>query len=338
MIENLDWKNLGFNYIKTDFRFVATYKNGSWSKGELVSENILQLSEASPVLHYGQACFEGLKAYRSKDEKALLFRPLENAKRLQNSCERLLMPKVSEELFLRACAQVIKANMKFLAPYKSGASLYLRPFVIGIGDNLGVKPASEYLFSVFCVPVGAYFKGGIEKGGARFIATTFDRAAPKGTGGVKVGGNYAASLLAHKMATEQGYDDCIYLDPITHSKIEEVGAANFFGITQNNCFVTPHSSSILPSITRKSLMFLAKDFLNLEVKEREVFVDELSGFKEAGACGTAAVITPIKEIRHNEKSYFFETPGKVIKQLYDLLLSIQQGEQQAPKDWVLEVC
>ncbi|WP_104761200.1 branched-chain amino acid aminotransferase [Helicobacter cetorum] len=338
MIENLDWKNLGFSYIKTDFRFVATYKNGSWSKGELVSENILQLSEASPVLHYGQTCFEGLKAYRSKDNKALLFRPLENAKRLQNSCERLLMPKVSEELFLRACTQVIQANMKFLAPYKSGASLYLRPFVIGVGDNLGVKPASEYLFSVFCVPVGAYFKGGIEKNGARFISTTFDRAAPKGTGGVKVGGNYAASLLAHQKAIEQGYDDCIYLDPITHSKIEEVGAANFFGITHDNCFVTPHSPSILPSITRKSLMVLAKEFLNLEVKERDIFIDELSDFKEAGACGTAAVITPIKEIRHNEKTYFFETPGKVTKQLYDLLLSIQQGEQQAPKDWVFEVC
>ncbi|AFI03544.1 branched-chain amino acid aminotransferase [Helicobacter cetorum] len=338
MIENLDWENLGFSYIKTDFRFVATYKNGSWSKGELVSENILQLSEASPVLHYGQACFEGLKAYRSKDNKALLFRPLENAKRLQNSCERLLMPKVSEELFLRACVEVVQANIKWLAPYKSGASLYLRPFVIGIGDNLGVKPASEYLFSVFCVPVGAYFKGGIEKGGARFITTTFDRAAPKGTGGVKVGGNYAASLLAHKLATQEGYDDCIYLDPITHSKIEEVGAANFFGITQNNCFVTPHSPSILPSITRKSLMLLAKEFLNLEVKERDVFIDELGDFKEAGACGTAAVITPIKEIRHNEKTYFFETPGKVTKQLYDLLLSIQQGEQKASKDWVLEVC
>ncbi len=226
-LENLDWKNLGFSYIKTDFRFIATYQNGSWSQGGLVSENALQLSEGSPVLHYGQACFEGLKAYRSQEGKALLFRPLENAKRLQTSCERLLMPKVSEELFLRACAEVVKANQKWLAPYKSGASLYLRPFVIGVGDNLGVKPASEYLFIVFCVPVGAYFKGGIEKGGARFITTAFDRAAPKGTGGVKVGGNYAASLLAHKMATEQGYDDCIYLDPTTHTKIEEVGRRIF---------------------------------------------------------------------------------------------------------------
>lgn len=305
-LENLDWKNLGFSYIKTDFRFIATYKNGSWSQGELVSENVLQLSEGSPVLHYGQACFEGLKAYRSQKGKALLFRPLENAKRLQTSCERLLMPKVSEELFLRACAEVVKANQKWLAPYKSGASLYLRPFVIGVGDNLGVKPANEYLFIVFCAPVGAYFKGGIEKGGARFITTIFDRAAPKGTGGVKVGGNYAASLLAHKMATDQGYDDCIYLDPATHTKIEEVGAANFFGITHDNAFITPHSPSILPSVTRKSLMVLAKEYLKLKVEEREILIDELGAFKEAGACGTAAIITPIKEIAHNNKSYFLK--------------------------------
>ncbi|MFP6196899.1 branched-chain-amino-acid transaminase [Helicobacter pylori] len=336
-LENLDWKNLGFSYIKTDFRFIATYKNGSWSQGELVSDNVLQLSEGSPVLHYGQACFEGLKAYRSQKGKALLFRPLENAKRLQTSCERLLMPKVSEELFLRACAEVVKANQKWLAPYKSGASLYLRPFVIGVGDNLGVKPASEYLFIVFCAPVGAYFKGGIEKGGARFITTIFDRAAPKGTGGVKVGGNYAASLLAHKMATDQGYDDCIYLDPATHTKIEEVGAANFFGITHDSAFITPHSPSILPSITKKSLMVLAKEYLNLKVEEREILMDELDAFKEAGACGTAAIITPIKEIAHNNKSYFFEAPGHITKQLYDLLLSIQQGEQEAPKDWIFEV-
>ena len=228
---NIDWNNLGFNYIKTDFRYISTWKNGAWDEGHLTEDNMLSISEASTALHYGQQCFEGLKAYRTKDGSIQLFRPNENSKRINNSLKKLLMPEISEEKFINACIDVVKANERFVPPYGTGATLYLRPFVIGVGHNIGVKPAPEYLFGIFCVPVGAYFKEGLKP--VNFMISDYDRAAPRGTGSAKVGGNYAASMQAHEIALKRGFADCIYLDPATNTKIEEVGAANFFGITKN---------------------------------------------------------------------------------------------------------
>ncbi|PRI58600.1 branched-chain amino acid aminotransferase, partial [Haemophilus influenzae] len=258
-MKDLDWNNLGFSYIKTDYRFIAHWKDGKWDEGKLTTDNTLHIHEGSTALHYGQQCFEGLKAYRCKDGSINLFRPQANAERMQRTADRLLMPRVPTELFVRACKEVVKANQDWLGPYGSGATLYLRPFLIGVGENIGVKTAPEFIFSVFCCPVGAYFKGGLAP--SNFITTDYDRAAPMGTGGVKVGGNYAASLLPHELAAEQGtperkFADAIYLDPKTHTKIEEVGAANFFGITKDNKFITPKSESILPSITKYSLLHI----------------------------------------------------------------------------------
>jgi branched-chain amino acid aminotransferase len=304
----------------------------------LVEDNTLTISEGSPVLHYGQQCFEGMKAYRRKDGTIQLFRPDQNAKRMNDSCNRVLMPEIPEEKFIDACIQVVKANAAYVPPYGTGATLYIRPFVIGVGDNIGVKPASEYIFSIFCVPVGAYFKGGLAP--VNFIVTDYDRAAPHGTGAIKVGGNYAASLMPNRIAVEKGFADCIYLDPATHTKIEEVGAANFFGITKDNKFVTPKSPSILPSITKYSLMHVAKEYLGLEVEERDVFIDNLDEFKEAGACGTAAVITPIGGIEYNGKLHVFHSEtevGPVTKQLYDILCGIQFGDVEAPKGWIVSI-
>jgi branched-chain amino acid aminotransferase len=335
---NIDWGKLGFTYIKTDLRYVSHWKDGSWDKGALVEDNKLSISESSTALHYGQQCFEGLKAYRTKDGKINLFRPEQNARRMNRSCSRVLMPELPEEKFIDACIQVVKANEHFVPPYGTGATLYLRPFVIGVGDNVGVKPAPEYIFSVFCVPVGPYFKGGLNP--VNFTISDYDRAAPYGTGAAKVGGNYAGSLMPHKLAVEKGYADCIYLDPMTHTKIEEVGAANFFGITHDDKFITPKSPSILPSITKYSLMHIAKEYLGMEVEERDVLVDNLSEFKEAGACGTAAVITPIGSIEYkgNTHTFFSEKEvGPVTKKLYETLCGIQFGDVKAPEGWIIEV-
>lgn len=335
---NIEWGKLGFNYIKTDLRYVSIWKDGSWDDGKLVEDNNITISEGSTALHYGQQCFEGLKAYRTADGKIQLFRPDENAKRMNNSCKRLLMPELPIEKFVNACIQVVKANEAYVPPYGTGATLYLRPYVIGIGDNLGVKPAPEFLFGVFCSPVGPYFKGGLAP--VNFMISDYDRAAPYGTGAAKVGGNYAASLLAHEIAVKKGFADCIYLDPLTHTKIEEVGAANFFGITKDNKFITPKSSSILPSITKYSLMHVAKEYLGLEVEERDVLIDNLNEFKEAGACGTAAVITPIGGIEYKEQLHVFHSEtevGPITRKLYDTLCGIQIGEVEAPKGWIVEV-
>lgn len=335
---DIDWSKLGFGYIKTDYRYVSKWKDGKWDDGELVEDNKLSVSEASTAFHYGQQCFEGLKAYRRKDGTIQLFRPDENAKRINRSCKRVLMPEMPIEKFIDACKQVVKANEHFVPPYGSGATLYLRPFVIGVGDNLGVRPAPEYIFSVFCVPVGPYFKGGLKP--VNFMTSEFDRAAPYGTGAAKVGGNYAGSLHPHKLAVEKGYADCIYLDPETHTKIEEVGAANFFGITKDNKFITPDSPSILPSITKYSLLHVAKEYLKMDVEERDVLVDNLEEFKEAGACGTAAVITPIGGIEHKGNFHVFHSEtevGPVTKKLYDTLYGIQFGDVEAPEGWIHEV-
>ncbi|MGP1573063.1 branched-chain amino acid aminotransferase [Aggregatibacter segnis] len=338
MSDLLDWKNLGFSYIKTDYRFIAHWKDGKWDNGELTTDSTLHIHEGSTALHYGQQCFEGLKAYRCKDGSINLFRPDQNAKRMQNTCARLLMPQVPTELFIRACKEVVKANEKWLAPYGSGATLYLRPFVIGVGENIGVRPAPEYIFSVFCCPVGAYFKGGMKP--SNFLVTDYDRAAPHGTGGVKVGGNYAASLLPHELAAERKFADAIYLDPKTHTKIEEVGAANFFGITRDNKFITPLSPSILPSITKYSLLYLAKKRLGMETIEGDVYINELDQFAEAGACGTAAVISPIGGIQYGDDFHIFysETDvGPITKRLYEELTGIQFGDVEAPEGWIVKV-
>ena len=335
---NIDWNNLGFEYIKTDYRYISRWKDGKWDDGKLTEDNTITISEGSPALHYGQQCFEGLKAYRTKDGHVQLFRVDRNAKRMNDSCDKLLMPHIPEEKFIDACMQVVKANEHYVPPYGSGGTLYLRPYMIGVGDNIGVKPATEYIFSVFCIPVGPYFKGGLTP--CNFNIADYDRAAPRGTGATKVGGNYAASMQAHQISAKRGFADCIYLDPATQTKIEEVGAANFFGITKNNEFVTPKSPSILPSITKYSLMDIAKNYLNMPVYEREVYIDNLDEFKEAGACGTAAVITPIGGIEYKGKMHVFysETEvGPVIKELYRILCGIQFGDVEAPEGWVFKV-
>ncbi|HNU79132.1 MAG TPA: branched-chain amino acid aminotransferase [Bacillota bacterium] len=335
---NIEWNKLGFSYIKTDYRYVSYWKEGAWDNGKLTSDNSITISEGSPCLHYGQQCFEGLKAYTTKEGKIQLFRPDQNAKRMIKSCKRLFMPEVPEEKFIDTCIQVVKANEAWVPPYGTGATLYIRPLVIGVGDNIGVRPATEYLFTVFCMPVGPYFKGGLTP--LNFSVSDYDRAAPQGTGAAKVGGNYAASLLPHEQAREEGYADCIYLDPATHTKIEEVGAANFFGITKDNRFVTPISDSILPSITKYSLLHVAKEYLELKTEERDIYIDKLDELAEAGACGTAAVISPIGSITYKGKKHVFHSlteVGPVTKKLYDTLVGIQFGDVKAPEGWIVEV-
>ncbi|WP_027482494.1 branched-chain amino acid aminotransferase [Deinococcus pimensis] len=334
----IDWKNLGFSYVKTDLRYVSRWKDGAWDDGTLTEDNLVHISEGSTALHYGQQCFEGMKAYRCADGSINLFRPDQNAARMHRSCDRLLMPRVPTEKFIDAVRQVVLANEHFIPPYGSGGSLYLRPYVIGVGDNLGVRSAPEFLFSVFCVPVGAYFKGGLAP--SNFTTSSFDRAAPHGTGAAKVGGNYAASLLPGHEAKERGFADCIYLDPLTHTKIEEVGAANFFAITRDGRFVTPRSPSILESITKYSLLDIARDRLGMQVEEGDVYIDRLDDYVEAGACGTAAVITPIGGIEHEGRFHVFHSEtevGPITRRLYDELVGIQTGDREAPAGWIVKV-
>jgi len=335
---NIEWAKLGFSYIKTDYRYISKWKDGSWDSGKLTSDNTLTISEGSTCLHYGQQCFEGLKAYRTKEGKIQIFRPDQNAKRMIKSCQKLFMPEVPEEKFIDACIQVVKANEAWIPPYGTGATLYLRPLVIGVGDNIGVSPAREYIFTVFCMPVGPYFKGGMTP--INFSVSDYDRAAPQGTGAAKVGGNYAASLYPHEKAKNEGFADCIYLDPSTHTKIEEAGAANFFGITKDNKLVTPISDSILPSITKYSLLHVAKEYLGLTVEERDIYIDKLDELAEAGACGTAAVISPIGSITYKDKKHVFYSlteVGPITKKLYDILVAIQFGDMEAPSGWMAEV-
>lgn len=337
-IKQLDWENLDFSYKKTDYRYLSRFKEGSWDEGVLTKDNQLHISEGSPALHYGQQCFEGMKAYRAKDGSINLFRPYENARRMKQSCERLLMPSIPEEEFVAAVKKVVKANESWVPPYGSGSSLYIRPFMIGVGDNIGLKPAEEYIFSIFVIPVGAYFKGGLKP--SNFVVSSYDRAAPRGTGAAKVGGNYAASLLPGKEAKERQFSDAVYLDPATQTKIEEVGTANFFGITYDNEFVTPKSPSILNSITKRSLMWLAENRLGLSVREGDVFIDELDQFKEAGACGTAAVIAPVGGLQSGETFHVFHSEsevGPVTMQLYNELVGIQFGDVTAPEGWIEKI-
>lgn len=339
MSVNLDWGNLGFSYMKLPYRYLAYYKNGQWEKGELTEDATLHMSESSPCLHYGQQAFEGMKAYRTKDGSVQLFRPDQNAKRLQRTSDRLLMPQVPIDMFIDAVKQVVRANEEYVPPYGTGGTLYIRPLLLGIGDIIGVKPADEYIFTVFAMPVGNYFKGGLQPTNF-LIQEEYDRAAPHGTGAAKVGGNYAGSFVPGQYAKTNGFSDVIYLDPATHTKIEEVGSANFFGITVDNEFITPLSPSILPSITKYSLLYLAEHRLGMKAIEGDIFIDDLDKFVEAGACGTAAVISPIGGVQHGDEFHVFysETEvGPVTRKLYDELTGIQFGDVKAPEGWIVKV-
>lgn len=339
MSVNLDWGNLGFSYMKLPYRYLAYYKNGQWEKGELTEDATLHMSESSPCLHYGQQAFEGMKAYRTKDGSVQLFRPDQNAKRLQRTSDRLLMPQVPTDMFIDAVKRVVRANEEYVPPYGTGGTLYIRPLLLGIGDIIGVKPADEYIFTVFAMPVGNYFKGGLQPTNF-LIQEEYDRAAPHGTGAAKVGGNYAGSFVPGQYAKTNGFSDVIYLDPATHTKIEEVGSANFFGITVDNEFITPLSPSILPSITKYSLLYLAEHRLGMKAIEGDIFIDDLDKFVEAGACGTAAVISPIGGVQHGDEFHVFysETEvGPVTRKLYDELTGIQFGDVKAPEGWIVKV-
>jgi branched-chain amino acid aminotransferase len=331
----MDWKNLAFGYKKTKYNVRSTYKDGKWSNPELTDSETISLHIAATTLHYGQEIFEGLKAFKGKDGKIRLFRWNENAKRFRHSARGLLMAEVPDELFRVAVFQVINANREFVPPYGSGASLYIRPLLIGIGAELGVKPSSEYLFLVFVSPVGPYFKEGF-KPVNMMICREFDRAAPHGTGTFKAGGNYAAGMRAVEKAHEQGYSNVIFLDAKEKKYIDECGPANFFGIKQNT-YITPESPSILDSITNKSLMQLARD-MGMKAERRKVPVEELAEFEEAGACGTAAVISPIHKVYDPEgdKTYVIGdgTPGPVSSKLYEQLTAIQTGDEQDLHGWV----
>ena len=331
---NIDWQNLPFGYVKTDYNVRCYYRNGKWGEVEVCSEDTIPIHMGASCLHYGQEAFEGLKAYRCKDGKIRMFRPEETAYRMQSTCRGIVMPELPTEKFVEMCKKVVKLNEKFIPPYGTGASLYLRPLLIGTGITVGVKPADEYLFLIFVTPVGPYFKGGFQAN-PYVITRDYDRSAPLGTGVYKVGGNYAASLKAHTTACHGGQYACeFYLDAKEKKYIDEAGAANFFGI-KNGVYVTPKSTSILPSITNKSLMQLAED-MGIKVERRPIAVDELVDFQEAGACGTAAVISPIERIDDpaTGKSYNFgKEPGPISTKLYNALRAIQLGEAEDKHNW-----
>lgn len=333
---DIDWKNLGFGYYKTDKRFVSNFKDGKWDEGCLTSDENIVLNESAGVLQYAQTCFEGMKAYTTVDGHVVIFRPDLNAQRMFETAQRLEMPPYPVDKFVDAVVEVVKANLKYVPPYGTGATLYLRPFMFGSAPVMGVKPSSEYQFRIFASPVGPYFKGGAKP--ITLKVSDFDRAAPNGTGHVKAGLNYAMSLHAIVTAHKEGYDENLYPDARTRTKVEETGGANFFFVTKDNKVVTPKSSSILPSITRRSLMYVAKEYLGLETEEREIMLDELKDFSECGLCGTAAVISPVGKIVDHGKEICFPSGmnemGPVSKKLYETLTGIQFGKIEAPKGWI----
>ena len=334
--KNLDWANLDFSYRKTDKRFVANYKDGKWDEGVLSDDDKVVMSECAGVLQYSQSCFEGLKAYTTEDGHIVAFRPDMNAKRMENSAKRLEMPVFPADKFVNAVVKTIKANEGYVPPYGTGATLYVRPYMFGCGPVIGVSPSSEYQFRVLTTPVGPYFKGGVRP--LTLCVSDFDRAAPNGTGHIKAGLNYAMSLHAIVTAHKNGFDENLYLDAATRTKVEETGGANVIFITKDNKVITPKSSSILPSITRLSLLHIAKEYLGLEVEEREIYFSEVKDFMECGLCGTAAVISPVGKIVDHGKETVFPNSSKgmgpVIKKLYDTLTGIQMGRIKAPKGWI----
>ncbi len=337
--KNIDWGNLGFGYMPTDYRYVSHFKDGAWDAGELTTDSNVVINECAGVLQYAQTCFEGLKAYTTEDGRIVTFRPDLNADRMEQSAVRLRMPVFPKERFLEAVDQVVKANAAFVPPYGSGATLYLRPYMFGSDPVIGVKPATEYQFRILVTPVGPYFKGGVKPLTVRI--SDLDRAAPHGTGHIKAGLNYAMSLYNIVDAHEQGYDENIYLDPGTRTYIEETGGANIIFVTKDNKVITPKSDSILPSITRRSLMTVAKDYLGLEVEERPVALSEVADFAECGLCGTAAVISPVGKIVDHGREIAFpagmEKMGPVTQKLYDTLTGIQMGRLEAPEGWIREI-
>ena len=334
--KNIDWENLGFGYAQTDMRYVSNYKNGAWDEGTLTSDSNVVINECAGVLQYAQTCFEGLKAYTTEDGRIVCFRPDLNAERMEATAQRLEMPVFPKDRFVDAVVKTVEANEAYVPPYGSGATLYIRPYMFGSSSVIGVKPAEEYQFRIFCTPVGPYFKGGVKPLTIR--VSDFDRAAPHGTGHVKAGLNYAMSLHAIVDAHDQGFDENMYLDAATRTRVEETGGANFLFVTKDGKVVTPKSESILPSITRRSLMTVAKDYLGLEVEEREVFFEEVKDFTECGLCGTAAVISPVGKINDHGREICFPSGmnemGPVTKKLYETLTGIQMGRIEAPEGWI----
>ena len=334
--KNIDWSNLGFGYVKTDYRYVSNFKNGAWDEGTLSTDDMVTISECACVLQYAQTVFEGMKAYTTEDGHIVVFRPDLNAERMENSAKRLEMPVFPKDRFVDAIVKLVEANADYVPPYGSGATLYIRPYMFGTNAVIGVKPADEYQFRAFCTPVGPYFKGGVKPITIR--VSDFDRAAPRGTGHIKAGLNYAMSLHAIMDAHRQGFDENMYLDPATRTKVEETGGANFLFVTKDNKVVTPKSDSILPSITRRSLVYVAKEYLGLEVEEREVYFDEVKDFAECGLCGTAAVISPVGKIVDHGKEICMPSGmtemGPVTKKLYETLTGIQMGRLEAPEGWI----
>lgn len=334
--KNLDWGSLGFSYVPTDYRFVANFKDGAWDEGKLVTDPNVTMSECAGVLQYSQSCFEGLKAYTTEDGHIVTFRPDLNAQRMADSCVRLEMPVYPVDKWVDAIVETVRANEAWVPPYGSGATLYIRPYMFGINPVIGVKPADDYMFRVFCTPVGPYFKGGAKPIVIR--VSDYDRAAPHGTGNIKAGLNYAMSLYPIVKAHEEGFAENMYLDPATRTYVEETGGANIIFITKDGTLVTPLSDSILPSITRRSICYVAEHYLGMKVEHRKVRFDEIPNFEEAGLCGTAAVISPIGRI--NDHGRIIDIPagmekmGPYTQKLYDTLTGIQMGRIEAPEGWI----
>ena len=334
--KKIDWENIGFSYMQTDKRYVSDFKDGKWDDGTLVDDANITMNECAGVLQYAQTVFEGMKAYTTEDGRIVTFRPDLNAARMVESAKRLEMPVFPEDRFIDAVVRTVKANAAYVPPYGSGATLYIRPYMFGVNPVIGVKPADEYQFRVFTTPVGPYFKGGAKP--ITICVSDFDRAAPRGTGHIKAGLNYAMSLHAIMTAHRNGFDENMYLDSATRTKVEETGGANFIFITKDNKVVTPHSGTILPSITRRSIMYVAEHYLGLEVEERDVYFDEVKDFAECGLCGTAAVISPVGKVVDHGKEICFpsgmEKMGPVTQKLYDTLTGIQMGHIEAPDGWI----
>ena len=337
--KDIKWSEIGFGYMRTDYRFQAEWNEGKWSEGGLITDDKITISECAGVLQYAQTCFEGLKAYTWKDGSIVTFRPDLNAERLQRSARRLMMPEVPTEMFMRALDETIKANAAWVPPYGTGATLYVRPFLFGSGPVIGVAPAPSYIFHMLVTPVGPYFKGGIKP--IVICVSDYDRAAPHGTGDIKAGLNYAMSLYPGQLAHSRGYAENMFLDAATRTNVEETGGANFLFVTKDGKLVTPKSSTILPSITRRSLVHVAKEYLGLEVEERVVPFDEVKDFVEIGVCGTAAVISPVGEIDNGEEKIMvpsgMEAMGPVLTKLRETLVGIQMGDVKAPEGWIRKI-
>ena len=337
--KDIDWGSLGFGYIETDYRYLSSFKDGKWDEGAIITDPNVTLNECACVFQYAQTVFEGLKAYTTEDGRTVTFRPDLNAERINQSAARLKMPVLPEGRFIEAVKKVVKANEDFVPPFGSGASLYVRPYIMGTNAVIGVKPADEYQFRILVTPVGPYFKGGAKPLTIR--VSDYDRAAPNGTGHIKAGLNYAMSLYAIVDAHEQGFAENMYLDSATRTKVEETGGANFIFVTRDGKVVTPKSNTILPSITRRSLIQVAKEYLGLEAEEREITLEEVKDMAECGLCGTAAVISPVGKINDHGKEICFpsgmDEMGPITKKLYDTLTGIQMGKIKAPEGWIVEI-